>query len=236
MLRAKSTSKTRIVVAWSRDARAFLAQMATSPVSTAPLSTAPICALPVFAPFISTAPILATPLSVRALNVVARRAIRATVETVENASRANFPDETKAQSSTRLAPKTRATSAAAVCAVAVCETALSFVSDAEIFEMNAQYRGKNKPTDVLSFAQNEGEVFPSSEENAARMLGDVVISIETARRQAEERAHSLSHEIEFLCVHGTLHLLGFDHITDKERRQMWRMQDAIVEILTAKGP
>lgn len=143
--------------------------------------------------------------SVRVLNAVARRAICATIAAIE-----------REESSTRLANGNG------------FEVALSFVDDEEMHAMNAQYRGKNKPTDVLSFAQNEGENFPTFQENAATVLGDVVISIETAQRQAQERAHSLSYEVAFLAVHGTLHLLGFDHVFAKDRRVMFRAQDAIM--------
>ena len=111
------------------------------------------------------------------------------------------------------------------------EVALRFVDDEEMRELNLQYRGKNKPTDVLSFAQDEGEAFPVFEENAASQLGDLVIAIETAQRQAQERGHSLAQEIEFLAVHGALHLLGFDHGNARERRKMWSQQDAVMKLL-----
>ncbi len=143
----------------------------------------------------------------RTFNTIARRAIRETLAAVVQ----------EALSSTRY------------------EVALSLVNDDEIHELNAHYRGKNKPTDVLSFAQNEGEDFPvEATENGAQVLGDIVISIETAQRQAAERAHSLEEETQFLCVHGALHLLGFDHMNAKDRRRMWKQQDQIVERLQAR--
>ena len=112
---------------------------------------------------------------------------------------------------------------------ATVEVALLFVSDEEMRALNLQFRGKNKPTDVLSWAQNEGESFPQfadfAEEN---ILGDIAIAVETAHRQARERHHSLQREIEFLCVHGALHLLGYDHQTSGERRAMWKWQEEIV--------
>jgi probable rRNA maturation factor len=109
----------------------------------------------------------------------------------------------------------------------------SFVDDAEIAALNTQYRGKPRPTDVLSFSQNEGEEFPTDIGAPAIALGDLLISIETAARQAEERHHDLATEVTFLAVHGTLHLLGYDHGTSAQRRAMWQQQEAIVERLQA---
>lgn len=116
---------------------------------------------------------------------------------------------------------------------------MSFVSDEEIAELNRDYRHKNKPTDVLSFAQWEGDVsdapFFVSPSGEALPLGDLVISIETAQRQAIELGHSLSQEIEFLAAHGTLHLLGYDHTRDADRRVMWQWQEAITEGMRDEG-
>lgn len=121
-----------------------------------------------------------------------------------------------------------------------CEVGITISDDAEIAELNAQYRHKPRPTDVLSFAQNEGEDFPfdlatfATDEAAdmpPRSLGDLVISWQTTVRQAREQGHSLETEIAFLTVHGTLHLLGFDHVSDAGRRAMWKWQDRIVDAL-----
>jgi probable rRNA maturation factor len=111
------------------------------------------------------------------------------------------------------------------------EIDVSFVSDAQIAELNTHYRHKPRPTDVLSFSQTEGEEFPFELPADPLPLGDLVISIETAARQAAERHHSLSTEVAFLAVHGTLHLLGYDHVTSAQRRAMWKQQEAIVELL-----
>jgi probable rRNA maturation factor len=114
------------------------------------------------------------------------------------------------------------------------EVSVCFVDDEEIAEMNAQYRAKPRPTDVLSFAQSEGEAFPGAEEfQSTKMLGDIVISIPTAVRQAAERHHSLQTEIEFLAVHGCLHLQGYDHQTSAQRRVMWKRQDEVIAALQA---
>lgn len=108
------------------------------------------------------------------------------------------------------------------------------MDDEEIAEMNEQYRNKPRPTDVLSFAQSEGEEFPGMEMAfgvETRMLGDIVISVDTAVRQAAERHHSLQTEIEFLAVHGCLHLQGYDHQTSAQRRVMWKQQDEVIAVL-----
>ena len=93
---------------------------------------------------------------------------------------------------------------------------LSLVSDAAIRELNRDHRGKDKPTDVLSFSQIENGGVAGGE----RLLGDVVISIETARRQAAEYDAPLQRELYRLLIHGLLHLLGHDHIKAAERRVM----------------
>lgn len=111
----------------------------------------------------------------------------------------------------------------------------TFVSDNEMTELNARYRGKNRPTDVLSFAQSEETdeiedaalAFGASEE---LMWGDLVIAVETAQRQAQERAHTAATEVRFLAIHGTLHLLGYDHQNSTQRRTMWRAQEKIFEL------
>ena len=88
--------------------------------------------------------------------------------------------------------------------------------DATIHPLNRDYRGKDKPTDVLSFAQREGE-FAFLEDD---LLGDVIVSMETTIRQAQERNHSTETELRVLLVHGILHLLGYDHIEDEEAEIM----------------
>ena len=115
----------------------------------------------------------------------------------------------------------------------------TFVCDAEMTELNARYRGKNRPTDVLSFAQSEdaedeeyGEfAFGAPEEI---VWGDLVIAVETAQRQAQERAHDAATEVRFLAIHGALHLLGYDHQNSTQRRVMWRAQEKIFELVNTK--
>ena len=111
-----------------------------------------------------------------------------------------------------------------------------FTDDREIHRLNRDYRGKDKPTDVLSFPQLEDAgtrltAFPG----AARSLGDLVISIPTARRQAIEYKHSFEREMLRLCVHGILHLMGYDHenVSAAEARRMVKTEDAVLDSLSA---
>ena len=101
----------------------------------------------------------------------------------------------------------------------VAELSISLVGDAAIMKLNRDYRKKNKPTDVLAFAMEEGAAVPSAK-GARRMLGDVIVSIDTARRQAAERKRSLLAEVTMLLAHGILHLIGYDHRNDEEERVM----------------
>jgi probable rRNA maturation factor len=112
--------------------------------------------------------------------------------------------------------------------VARAELGVMITSDAAVRDLNRRYRGEDAPTDVLSFALSEdaGEfVLPPDE---SKRLGDVVISLPAARRQAKRAAHPLEREMELLLVHGLLHLLGYDHATDDEARVMWSRQDALL--------
>ena len=90
---------------------------------------------------------------------------------------------------------------------------LSFVGDAEIRRLNRRFRHKDKPTDVLSFPLRQ----PGPDRHFH--LGDIVISVPRAKAQAKELGHSLSHELEYLTVHGFLHLLGFEHARGHEQQE-----------------
>lgn len=95
--------------------------------------------------------------------------------------------------------------------------------DELIHELNRDFRDKDKPTDVLAFALNEGEAV-AAPKGAIVLLGDVVISIDTARRQAEEHKVSIAFEVRNLLAHGLLHLLGYDHQTPETYRRMMALQ------------
>ncbi|MCA1292998.1 rRNA maturation RNase YbeY [Paenibacillus sp. alder61] len=116
------------------------------------------------------------------------------------------------------------------------EVALTFVNDEAIHELNREYRGIDRPTDVLSFAMNESleeelDIVYELEEGEeldelADVLGDIVISVERAQAQSEEYGHSLEREIGFLVVHGFLHLLGYDHQDTASEKVMMDKQEA----------
>ena len=91
------------------------------------------------------------------------------------------------------------------------EVSVSFINNQEIKELNAQYRGKDIETDVLSFPLGENGNYDVNHETGAKMLGDIVISVEKAVSQAELYGHTLQREIGFLTVQSMLHLLGYDH-------------------------
>jgi probable rRNA maturation factor len=110
------------------------------------------------------------------------------------------------------------------------EVSVRFVDDATIHELNRTYRAVDRPTDVLSFAMLEGdESFPIVDEIV--MLGDIVVSVDTAKVQADEYGHSLERELAFLLVHGFLHLNGYDHQDDESEREMFGLQEDILQSL-----
>lgn len=94
------------------------------------------------------------------------------------------------------------------------EISVSFVTNDEIKELNREYRGKDEPTDVLSFPFEDE--FGLSE----RMLGDIVISTEKVVQQAKDLGHSLQREIAYLAVHSMFHLMGYDHLEVEEKKEM----------------
>lgn len=110
------------------------------------------------------------------------------------------------------------------------ELSVTFVTNERIQEVNREYRDKDQPTDVISFAleeMSEGELEIVGSDQP-RVLGDIIISIPRAREQAEEYGHSFMRELGFLSVHGLLHLLGYDHMTDSEEKVMFTKQKEIL--------
>lgn len=103
------------------------------------------------------------------------------------------------------------------------ELSVLLCDDATIQELNRDYRGKDRPTDVLAFAMQEGE----GTGVAPDLLGDVVISLDTARRQAPAHGRTIAGEVTFLLAHGLLHLLGHDHPDDAALRRMNARCDAL---------
>ncbi len=112
------------------------------------------------------------------------------------------------------------------------EVSVSFVDNAEIRRLNRIYRNKDTDTDVLSFPLGEDGYYDINPESGAYLLGDVVISMEKAMKQADMYSHSLEREIGFLTVHSMLHLLGYDHETSKlDEALMNEKQENILDAL-----
>ncbi|SFL66416.1 rRNA maturation RNase YbeY [Salibacterium qingdaonense] len=107
------------------------------------------------------------------------------------------------------------------------ELSVTVTDNETIQEINSQYRGMDKPTDVISFALNEGEETPL-QTDMPELLGDIIISMEKAEEQAEAYGHSLKREIAFLAVHGLLHLLGYTHEEPEQERMMFGRQESIL--------
>jgi len=102
------------------------------------------------------------------------------------------------------------------------------VTDQIIHELNRQYRHKDRSTDVLSF--------PLADERCPTLLGDVVISVDTARRQARQRKRAFADELRVLLIHGILHLLGYDHeVSDSEAVRMRRKERELKTLLQKSG-
>ena len=114
-------------------------------------------------------------------------------------------------------------------------------NDDEIHSINLSERSIDKPTDVLSFPMldyntpgdfdfiSDEDIYYFDPDSGELLLGDIVISLDTAKRQAEEYGHSFTRELAFLCAHSMLHLFGYDHMIDEERVEMERMQKEILE-------
>ena len=111
------------------------------------------------------------------------------------------------------------------------EVSITLTDDACIHRLNRDYRSIDRPTDVLSFAQREGDAPAVTGGPETEPLGDIVISVERAEAQAAEYGHSLRREMAFLTVHGMLHLLGYDHIEETDREEMEREQRVVMEAL-----
>lgn len=106
------------------------------------------------------------------------------------------------------------------------EVSITFTDNEEIKELNKTYRNIDKPTDVLSFP------FDNSFNLPIKVLGDIVISTEKALIQAEEYGNTLNREIGFLIIHGMLHLLGYDHETEEQEKEMFGLQKQLIKEFT----
>ena len=111
------------------------------------------------------------------------------------------------------------------------EIGLMFVDNEQIREMNKTYRDKDSATDVLSFPIYEADEAIDDEEEI--LFGDIVISLERAAEQAEEYGHSLEREVMYLLVHGLLHLAGYDHMEDDEKKEMRQREEELLTVIGA---
>ncbi|TKD70168.1 rRNA maturation RNase YbeY [Pseudalkalibacillus hwajinpoensis] len=112
------------------------------------------------------------------------------------------------------------------------EVSIMFVDNDKITEINRDYRGKDQPTDVISFAlddEEEGDEPIIFGEHLPHLLGEIVISVEKIAEQANDYGHSFDRELGFLTVHGFLHLLGYDHMTDEDEKEMFEKQKVLLE-------
>lgn len=119
------------------------------------------------------------------------------------------------------------------------EVSVTIVDNKRIQEINREYRSIDKPTDVISFALEDNdeedfdvffdEIFDEEDMKIPRLLGDIFISFDKAEEQAKEFGHALNREIGFLAVHGFLHLNGYDHQTEIEEKEMFSLQEEILE-------
>jgi rRNA maturation RNase YbeY len=118
------------------------------------------------------------------------------------------------------------------------ELSVTYVTNERIQEVNREYRDKDQPTDVISFALEEigeGEIQIVGLEQPP-ILGDIIISIPRAKEQAVEYGHSFMRELGFLAVHGFLHLLGYDHMNDADEKEMFTKQKDILDSYGLKRP
>jgi probable rRNA maturation factor len=117
--------------------------------------------------------------------------------------------------------------------VSGCEVSLLFTDDAAIAELNAEWRGKGSPTNVLSFPTAEDMPLPEGE---PRPLGDIVLAYGVISREAFEQGKTLRDHTVHLIVHGTLHLIGYDHETDDDAEEMERLETGILKGLGISNP
>lgn len=111
------------------------------------------------------------------------------------------------------------------------EISVTFTDNEGIRELNRQYRNIDSATDVLSFPMGENGEYDTNMETGAKILGDVVISLEKAKEQSEAFGHSLQREVGYLTAHSVLHLLGYDHIEKLEKVRMREKEELIMERL-----
>jgi probable rRNA maturation factor len=110
------------------------------------------------------------------------------------------------------------------------EISILLTDDAAIRELNHKYRGKDKPTDILSFGMREQRSLSDPLPPDDQVLGDLAVSLETIERQAAERSVSLEEELIFILIHGLLHLLGYDHARSLDEKRMQAMHTLLLAV------
>lgn len=111
------------------------------------------------------------------------------------------------------------------------EISVTFVRSQTIHKINREYRGIDRPTDVISFAIRDDDFFYEEEKD----LGDLFINVNYCKKQAKEYGHSEKREMGFLFTHGLLHCLGYDHMNEKDEKVMFDLQDKILDPIIARG-
>ena len=111
------------------------------------------------------------------------------------------------------------------------EVSVTLVDNERIRELNNEFREIDRETDVLSFPLGDENGFETNPDTDAILLGDIVISLEKAQSQAEEYGHSFLREVSFLLTHSLFHLLGYDHMTPDEEKEMFAKQEKVLEKL-----
>lgn len=106
------------------------------------------------------------------------------------------------------------------------ELSVLLCDNAYIHQLNKTYRGIDRPTDVLSFALNEGA--EDDGEVESHLLGDLIISLERTAEQGKEYGHPFERELAYLTVHGCLHILGYDHMTDEDKKEMRQEEEFVL--------
>jgi len=116
------------------------------------------------------------------------------------------------------------------------ELSVVLADDPFVQRLNRDYRGKDKPTNVLSFAFGDDEDEPDPAPGTPVLLGDIVMSLDTLTREAKEQGKPFAHHLAHLSVHGVLHLLGYDHIEDAEAEEMEALETTILARLSIPDP
>jgi probable rRNA maturation factor len=116
------------------------------------------------------------------------------------------------------------------------EVAVLLADDSTLRDLNRRWRGQDKPTNVLSFPASDGATLPQLSGQFAPHLGDIAIAFETLAREAEGEGKSFAHHLAHLSIHGYLHLLGYDHITEQEASVMEQLETALLATLGIPDP